>query len=138
MFRILHALALVCALAGPARADEPVLLSPQAAHDKAVAGELLLIDIRRPSEWAETGIGEGALALTMHGPDGLAGLAAAIDAATGGDRDAPIAVMCRSGGRSARASAWLAEHGFSAVHDVEGGILNWTAQQLPLTAAPAQ
>ena len=36
-------------------------LSASEAHERAVAGALLLIDIRTPREWQATGIGEGAL-----------------------------------------------------------------------------
>ena len=30
------------------------------AHEQALAGEILLVDIRRPDEWRRTGIGQGA------------------------------------------------------------------------------
>ena len=42
------------------------------------------------------------------------------------DRD--IVVMCKSGGRSARAAAALVELGFSRVHNVEGGINAWARE----------
>ena len=32
-------------------------------------GDLILIDFRTPEEWAETGVAQGALALTMHSRD---------------------------------------------------------------------
>ena len=34
-------------------------LSVQDAHAQAVSGDIFLIDIRRPDEWARTGVGEG-------------------------------------------------------------------------------
>ena len=39
--------------------DGDVLTAPQ-AHAAATAGDITLIDIRRPDEWAKTGSGEGA------------------------------------------------------------------------------
>lgn len=40
-------------------------------------------------------------------------------------KDKPIAVMCRSGRRSARAVAMLQDAGFKQVSNVQGGILAW-------------
>jgi phage shock protein E len=42
-----------------------------------------------------------------------------------GDKSAPIVVYCRSGGRSASASALLRAQGFVHVHDL-GAMLNWS------------
>ncbi|HET7616992.1 MAG TPA: molybdopterin-synthase adenylyltransferase MoeB [Vicinamibacterales bacterium] len=44
------------------------------------------------------------------------------------DRNAPMAVYCKSGGRSARAVALLKEHGFDRARNVSGGILAWIDQ----------
>jgi rhodanese-related sulfurtransferase len=38
------------------------------------------------------------------------------------DADAPVAVLCHSGGRSARVAAFLCNQGFSRVANVAGGI----------------
>lgn len=43
------------------------------------------------------------------------------------DKSVPVAVMCRSGGRSAQATHFLRQQGFDAVN-VAGGILAWSAQ----------
>jgi len=45
--------------------------------------------------------------------------------------DGPIYVLCHSGGRSARVTAFLEQQGFDAIN-VEGGILEWEAQGLPV------
>jgi rhodanese-related sulfurtransferase len=39
-----------------------------------------------------------------------------------------IVVICRSGGRGARAAQFLCSRGFSAVSNVEGGMLAWTGE----------
>lgn len=41
------------------------------------------------------------------------------------DKDKPICVYCKSGGRSAKAAKILQEKGFKAVYDLEGGIVKW-------------
>ena len=41
------------------------------------------------------------------------------------DKNKPIYVYCRKGGRSATAAQILKELGFKKVYDLEGGITNW-------------
>lgn len=44
------------------------------------------------------------------------------------DADKPVAVLCHSGGRSARAAAFLATRGFSQVANIAGGIDAWARE----------
>lgn len=37
----------------------------------------------------------------------------------------PLVIICRSGGRSARAALWLQQQGFTQVVSVRGGMLDW-------------
>ena len=46
------------------------------------------------------------------------------------DRDKPIYVYCKSGGRSARAAKILHEMGFKEIYDLQGGITAWKSQGL--------
>jgi len=39
------------------------------------------------------------------------------------DRD--LVLVCHHGGRSAQAAAWLAQNGFSRLHNLAGGIDAW-------------
>lgn len=41
------------------------------------------------------------------------------------DKDKPVYLYCRSGGRSANAAQILEEMGFTEVYDLQGGITNW-------------
>lgn len=88
------------------------------AHNQAVAGDILLLDIRTPREWQATGIGQGAQPLDMRREDFLD----VLDQLTGGDRTRPIAVMCARGVRSARLSNSLTEAGYTAILDVPEGM----------------
>ncbi len=101
------------------------------AHDvapKTAAARLgqpghLLLDVREPAEVAEQGV-PGALAIPLGDlPRELARL----------DPNATIDVICKSGGRSARAAALLREHGFAGAQSIAGGILAWAAAGLPTT-----
>ncbi|MFT5819920.1 MAG: rhodanese-related sulfurtransferase [Crocinitomix sp.] len=41
------------------------------------------------------------------------------------DKDVPVLIYCRSGGRSAKALKIFEENGFTHVLELEGGYLNW-------------
>ncbi len=44
------------------------------------------------------------------------------------DRDSDLVIYCRSGRRSATATSYLMERGFTKVRNLEGGILAWAEQ----------
>ncbi|MBK9053282.1 MAG: rhodanese-like domain-containing protein [Chloroflexi bacterium] len=46
--------------------------------------------------------------------------------------DQQVIVTCRSGNRSDQVTDFLREQGFTNVHNMEGGILAWTAAGLPV------
>lgn len=48
-------------------------------------------------------------------------------------KDKPVLAYCRSGHQSGRACRMLKRSGFSNVHNLAGGILNWQDANLPLT-----
>ncbi|MGL4319947.1 MAG: rhodanese-like domain-containing protein [Paracoccaceae bacterium] len=104
------------------------------AHARAVAGEIMLIDIRRPDEWQATGVGSGAQPLDMRADD----FSDALLSLVGGNAAAPIALICARGVRSARLSARLTAAGFGHVINVPEGMLGsadgpgWIARGLPV------
>ncbi|MGB3407740.1 MAG: rhodanese-like domain-containing protein [Jannaschia sp.] len=109
-------------------------ISPDAALEAVRAGEMVLIDIRRPDEWIETGVAEGAHPLDMRRDDFIP----ALSAITGGRTDTPVGLICARGVRSDRMSARLAEAGFTRIIDVAEGMLGsaagpgWLARDLPV------
>lgn len=127
---------LTASLAAPAFASDGILTAAE-AHRAALAGDILLVDIRRPDEWRRTGLPEGALPLDMRRPDFLAQL----DQAIGGDRTRPVALICAAGVRTARVASALRRIGFSDVHDVSEGMTGsragpgWLRAGLPVTPA---
>jgi rhodanese-related sulfurtransferase len=49
------------------------------------------------------------------------------------DKNKPVLAYCRSGNVSGKACRILKSSGFSDVHNLAGGILNWQEANLPLT-----
>ena len=80
--------------------------------------ETLLVDIRTPGEWQQTGVIEGALLVTYSDADSF--LAAVIPHLEQGQR---IALVCRSGNRSSRAARQIAGQTEAPVIDVAGGMI---------------
>ena len=109
-------------------------ISVQDAHRFALSGDIYLIDIRRPDEWARTGVGEGAIPLDMRRDD----FTDALLQVTGGDRDARVALICARGVRSRRLTARLTDAGFGNIIDVPEGMLGsgagpgWLRADLPV------
>ncbi|HEV2554519.1 MAG TPA: rhodanese-like domain-containing protein [Bosea sp. (in: a-proteobacteria)] len=117
------------------RAQVPQYLTARDAYESARAGTLLLIDIRPPAEWRDTGLAQGALALDAETP--------AFEVRLAGLRlDHPakrIALIDRSGALAASVRTKLAGRGFRDVLAVRGGMLGpggWLAEKLPVVAYP--
>ncbi|MEP5728232.1 MAG: rhodanese-like domain-containing protein [Sulfitobacter sp.] len=109
-------------------------LTPPQAHALATSNKIILVDVRRPDEWATTGSGEGAHRLDLRRKD----FVTAIDALVSGDKSAPIALICARGVRSNRTSKRLKKAGFTNIIDVPEGMLGsrsgpgWIKRNLPV------
>ena len=105
------------------------------AHAKAVAGEVVLVDVRTPDEWRETGLPASGHAITMH--QEARGLLAGLDKAMGGDRSKPLAIICRTGNRTTMLQAELKKVGYTNVINVAEGMAGgpngtgWVKSGLP-------
>lgn len=115
-------------------ANQIQVLTAREAADRAARGTILLVDIRSPAEWRQTGIGQSALALSMHQPHFMGELARRV----GQNRSRQIALICARGGRSRLMVLRLAAAGYSRVYDVPEGMLGsaagpgWIARGLPM------
>lgn len=89
----------------------------------AMPADPFLLDIREADEWSA-----GRAPSARHLP--MSQLAARIDEIPHED---PLYVICRTGSRSARVVAYLADQGFAAVN-VEGGMWAWVRAGRALTA----
>ncbi|MGN6331859.1 MAG: rhodanese-like domain-containing protein [Motilibacteraceae bacterium] len=88
-----------------------------------VPDDAVLVDVREPDEWA-AGHAPGAL----HVP--LSQLPQRLDEVPD---DRPVVVVCRVGGRSAQAVAWLNAQGWDTAN-LDGGMFAWVAAGRPLVA----
>lgn len=95
-----------------------------------VPGHAFLLDVRESDEWA-AGHAPGATHIPLSQLPSRVGELPA---------DRQVVALCRSGGRSARATAFLRERGIDA-HNYEGGMHAWAAVGHPMEsstgAAPA-
>ena len=91
-----------------------------------VPEDAVLVDVREDDEWA-AGHAPGA----VHLP--LGDLPARLGELPEGD----VHVVCRSGGRSARATAWLQQNGVEAVN-VSGGMGAWFEAGRPMVSDTGQ
>ena len=92
--------------------------------------DAVLLDVREDDEWAA-----GHAPSAVHLP--MTELAGRLDEIPDGD---PVYVICRSGGRSARVTAYLNAQGWDSVN-VGGGMGSWVAAGRPMVAdgdAPPQ
>jgi rhodanese-related sulfurtransferase len=108
-------------------------------------GDVFLLDVRTPAEY-ESGHIEGATLITSENSGGSIldqdQLLAARLKELPQDRNTKILVYCKSGGRSARASAFLVEAGYKNVYNMDndaatngdGGIVQWVREEYPIVA----
>lgn len=135
--RALLLLAALCSLPAGAEAQTALpSLSVREAHEAAKAGKLVLVDVRTPEEWTDTGVPDGAIRLDMTGSAFEVRLAALKLDHPG----KPIALICRTGNRTSTLQKTLAGRGWKELVDVRGGLLGnprdkgWLAEGLPVTA----
>ncbi len=100
----------------------------QAAEMQGADGGALIVDVREPNEYTELRA-RGSVLL----PLGQVG-----DRVKDLPRDREILLMCRSGGRSAKATELLVANGFANVTNIEGGMLAWHKAELPTTSGEAE
>ncbi len=131
------ALALLLSLALAVPASAAGVLGADEAHRRSQAGEVLIVDVRSPGEWRQTGLPKGAAAVTIHNPNGAEGFLTEMLKAVGGDKSKPVALICAAGTRSNRAHRFLESRGFTNLYDVREGMLGrgdapgWLKRGLP-------
>jgi rhodanese-related sulfurtransferase len=127
----------VLLLSLPVRGASDVIAA-DVAFKKSLEDGLLVIDVRSPQEWRQSGVPQGARPVTIHGPGGLAGFVEALRRELGGDSDRPIALICARGQRSTFAQAALVEAGFTQVLNIREGVFGssngpgWLKRDLPM------
>jgi thioredoxin len=86
-----------------------------------------IIDVRTEIEYMEEHL-HNAININFNGNDFEANIKKL-------DKTKPTFIYCLSGGRSGSAMEIFAKNGFKQVYNMQGGILQWKGDQLPLTGA---
>ena len=116
----------------------PPSMTPADARALQESGEIVLVDIRQPEEWRQTGIPEGAVTVSMGHPEGGQGFLRDLLAAVDGDTDAKVVLICRTGNRTSQVVPALQQWGFTQVYHVSQGMLGnqsgpgWMRAGLPV------
>lgn len=96
----------------------------------------VVIDVREPAEFASghipgaINIPRGVLEFQVDAHPAVAGVS---DPALS-NKDCPLVIYCRTGGRAALAAQALQSMGFSNVRSIAGGITAWSEAGLPIHA----
>lgn len=101
-------------------------IAPADAAKLVADGKAVLVDVREPSEWSETGVAAPAVLLAKSDFDG-----AQVQWKPFLEKNAgkEIILYCRSGKRAGVVGAALAEKGLKVAN--AGGLSDWTAAGLP-------
>lgn len=119
-----------------ATADTPILSAPD-AYRQLQTGDLVVLDIRTPQEWSDTGIADGAWPVSMHSPEFPKQLQAIFSQYSPSE----VALICATGGRSAYVADILVQNGIVGVIDISEGMMGngsapgWIARDLPVVSA---
>jgi rhodanese-related sulfurtransferase len=92
---------------------------------QASTSDLQLLDVRTPEEVAG-GIIAGARHINVHDANFAEKATQALD------KNAPLVLYCKVGGRSAKAADLLSAQGFSKIYNLTGGIVAWEAAGKPV------
>ena len=111
-------------------------LSVGDAYKAAETKSLILVDVRRPDEWKQSGVPASASLNSMH----QRGFLERMDKLTRGRKDAKIALICATGGRTTLLSTELEKRGYTNLFNVREGMFGsdagpgWIAAKLPIRA----
>ena len=113
-------------------------MSATEAAEAVQSGKVTLIDIRTPPEWKQTGVAKGAKLINMLHPQGPDGFANQLLSELKGDKNAPIALICRTGNRTTQMQQFLQAKGFTQVFNIKEGMAGsgagpgWIKRGLPV------
>ena len=114
------AIASVGLLAGCSGSNEAIKkVDPVEFSEVVKQPGVIILDVRTPEEF-NAGHIANAININLEGSDFASEVSKL-------DKNATVAVYCRSGNRSGVATEQMAELGFVDMYDMQGGILEWEA-----------
>jgi rhodanese-related sulfurtransferase len=129
--KIIYAVAALLTLVFPSCQSQPVQGSVDAItfstkiHDTKSA---VIIDVRTPEEYAGGFIGN-AVNMDYYSPSFKSDISKL-------DKSQTYFVYCQGGGRSKSAAEVMQKEGFTKVYELNGGMSEWEASNLPVTHKP--
>lgn len=109
-------------------------INEQQAFEYQKSQRALLVDVRTPAEFRETGIPKDAKALPIQDPN----FGDKLLSFTKQKTDKPVIFICRSGNRAKSAAQIAGQVGFEKIYVVQGGVPGphgWVAKGLPTEQA---
>lgn len=100
-----------------ATSAEVKLVTPEEMQTILELEDVQLVDVRTPSEFNEEHI-ENAQNIDFTSPTFEEDILKL-------DKNRPVVLYCKSGGRSAKCAKKLEEAGFKKIYDLDGGISKW-------------
>ena len=132
MKQLLRGLIVWLGVAVVAFAAEATKIAPAEAAKRVAEGKAVLVDVREPKEWAETGVAAPAVLLAKSDFDGDRKDWKPFLARAGGKQ---IILYCRTGHRAGIIAAELAKQGLDVAN--AGGLKDWTDAGLPVRTLDA-
>lgn len=135
------AILLVVAVLRPSAQTGQDIISADEAFKLAQAGDLVIVDIRTPREWRETGIAEPALQLSMPADVTDDRFQARFNDIKNQNPGKAIAIICATGGRTAWMQAELEKQGLGKTLNISEGMFGngtgdgWIKRGLPVKPA---
>lgn len=114
----------VSAIANAQQNQKVELVAPVAFEKKMAAQKGQVIDVRTPKEF-QSGHIAGAMNLHVYDKD----FEQRVDKL---DKNKPVYVYCKAGGRSAEATETLKSKGFKTIVELDGGMDAWTEAGKPV------
>ena len=99
------------------KADGQETLNSKEFKAKLATSGIQLVDVRTPQEY-DLGYIEGAEKVDFYNPEFVKNISKL-------DKEKPVAIYCKSGGRTKDAMKIMAKEGFKAIYALSGGLLAW-------------
>lgn len=112
------AIASIAMLTGCSSSNEAIKKVDPVKFSEVIAQpSVIILDVRTPEEF-NAGHIANAININLEGSDFSSEVSKL-------DKNATVAVYCRSGNRSGVATDQMAELGFTDMYDMQGGIIDW-------------